>query len=86
MRTLFAVVLSMLTGIAIGGIAVQRLGAQAKPPAYVIGEIDVADQENYAKEYLSRSQNLSSQMAAANFFHVAVKVYRLEESHRSELF
>jgi len=46
----------MLASVAIGGITVQRLNAQAKPPAYVIGEIDVADQENYAKEYLSRSQ------------------------------
>ena len=36
-------------------MAVQTIHAQAKPPAYVIGEIDVADQENYAKEYLSRS-------------------------------
>jgi uncharacterized protein (DUF1330 family) len=56
MRTLFTAVLSMLAGVAIGGVTVHRLSAQAKPPAYVIGEIDVADQENYAKEYLSRSQ------------------------------
>ena len=56
MKTLFIAALSMLVGVAIGGIAVDHLNAQAKPPAYVIGEIDVADQENYAKEYLSRSQ------------------------------
>src|SRR5260370_34119461 len=55
-KTLFIAVLSMLVGVAIGGIAIDHLNAKAKPPAYVIGEIDVADQENYAKEYLSRSQ------------------------------
>ena len=56
MKALFTAGLSMLAGVAIGGIAVHGLSAQAKPPAYVIGEIDVADQENYAKEYLARSQ------------------------------
>jgi hypothetical protein len=56
MRTLITVTISMVAGIAIGGIAVHCLNAQAKPPAYVIGEIDVADPENYAKEYLSRNQ------------------------------
>ena len=56
MKVIFTVTLSMLAGIVIGGSAIQRLHAQTKPPAYVIGEIDVADPENYAKEYLSRSQ------------------------------
>ena len=46
----------ILVGIAIGGIAVRGLNAQTTPLAYVIGEIEVADQENCAKEYLSRSQ------------------------------
>jgi uncharacterized protein (DUF1330 family) len=56
MKTFFAAALAMLAGVTIGGFGVYRLSAQAKPPAYVIGEIDVADLENYAKEYLSRSQ------------------------------
>jgi uncharacterized protein (DUF1330 family) len=56
MKTLFTAALSTLIGVAIGGIAVVHLNAQTKPPAYVIGEVDVADQENYAKEYLSRNQ------------------------------
>jgi uncharacterized protein (DUF1330 family) len=55
MKTRFTVALSMLAGVAIGSATVHGLHAQAKPPAYVIAEIDVADQENYAKEYLSRS-------------------------------
>jgi uncharacterized protein (DUF1330 family) len=39
MRTRYAVVLSLLAGIATGGIAVQGLHAQAKLKAYSIGEI-----------------------------------------------
>ena len=56
MRTFLTAALAMLASVTIGGVGVYRLNAQAKPPAYVIGEIDVADAENYAKEYLSRSQ------------------------------
>jgi uncharacterized protein (DUF1330 family) len=43
---------SMLAGIAIGALAVHGLYAQTKPPAYVIAEIDVMDQDGYAKEYV----------------------------------
>ena len=56
MRTFLTTALAMFAGMTIGGVGAYRLNAQAKPPAYVIGEIDVADAENYAKEYLSRSQ------------------------------
>ena len=49
MRTLLPAALAMLAGVTIGGVGVYRLNAQVKPPAYVIGEIDVADPENYAK-------------------------------------
>ena len=33
-------------------LAVHGLYAQTKPPAYVIAEIDVMDQDGYAKEYV----------------------------------
>ena len=56
MRTFLTVALAMVAGVTIGGVGVHSLKAQGKPPAYVIGEIDVADPENYANEYLSRSQ------------------------------
>src|SRR5262245_2325551 len=51
MRTCFTVALSIFSGITIGAVAVEGLRAQANPPAYVIGEIDVTNQEGYAKEY-----------------------------------
>jgi uncharacterized protein (DUF1330 family) len=55
MSTRYAVTLALIIGIGIGAVAVQGLYAESKPPAYVIAEIDVADQDGYAREYLSRS-------------------------------
>jgi uncharacterized protein (DUF1330 family) len=46
------VALSMLAGAALGAATTQRIHAQAKPPAYIISEIDVSNEERYAKEYL----------------------------------
>jgi uncharacterized protein (DUF1330 family) len=43
--------LAMLGSAALGATAVQTLHAQAKPPAYVIGEINVKDQDGYMKEF-----------------------------------
>lgn len=42
----------MLVGATIGAGAVQALHAQAKPPAYVVIEADVKNQEGFAKEYI----------------------------------
>ena len=39
MRTQYTVALSLLAGVALGGLAVQGLHAQAKLKAYSIGEI-----------------------------------------------
>ena len=55
MKTHYAIALALLTGVGLGAAAIQVLHAQAKPPAYVIAEIDVLDQDGYAREYLSRS-------------------------------
>jgi uncharacterized protein (DUF1330 family) len=44
MKTYYTVALSMLAGIGIGAVALQGLHAQAKPPAYVITEVDILDQ------------------------------------------
>jgi uncharacterized protein (DUF1330 family) len=51
MKTQFTVAVSILAGIAIGGLAVQHLHAQAKPPAYVIAEIEVSKADAFVKEY-----------------------------------
>lgn len=51
-KTNHKVTIALIAGVAIGGAAVQGLHAQAKPPAYVISEIDVTDKEAYAKEFV----------------------------------
>jgi uncharacterized protein (DUF1330 family) len=52
MKTCYTVALSICAGVAVGAAAVQVLHAQAKPPAYVIAEIDVTNAEPFDKEYV----------------------------------
>jgi uncharacterized protein (DUF1330 family) len=52
MKTNYKVAIALVAGAAIGGAAIQGLHAQAKPPAYVISEIDVTNPDAYAKEYV----------------------------------
>ena len=44
--------LALLGGFGLGALAVDRLHAQAGPPAYVISEITVHDADAYAREYV----------------------------------
>ena len=52
MRPLLTVALSIFAGVGFGAAAVQALHAQAKPPAYVVAEIDVTNAEPYEREYV----------------------------------
>jgi uncharacterized protein (DUF1330 family) len=52
MKTYYTVGLSMLAGIGIGAAALQTVHAQAKPPVYVVTEIDVSNVDAYTKEYV----------------------------------
>jgi uncharacterized protein (DUF1330 family) len=52
MKTRYTVALSILAGVAVGAAAVHALHAQARPPAYVIAEIDVANVEPFDREYV----------------------------------
>ena len=45
------VTIALVAGTAIGGAVIQGLHALATPPAYVIAEIDVTNQDGYVKEY-----------------------------------
>ena len=46
----------LLAGVALGGLAVEALHAQAKPPVYYVAEIDVTNPDAYAKEYAPKAQ------------------------------
>jgi len=48
--------LGMLAGTLIGAAAVSGLHAQAKPPVYLITEIDVTNPDAYAKEFAPKAQ------------------------------
>jgi uncharacterized protein (DUF1330 family) len=52
MKLLVSIVLAAFAGVCIGATGVEVLKAQAKPPVYAIGEIDVRDPDGYAKEYV----------------------------------
>jgi len=56
MQTKYTVALSLLTGIAIGGAAIQTLHAQAKPPVYAIALNQLTNEEGYAKDYLPKGR------------------------------
>ena len=58
MNKKFKLILAMLAGAAIGAAAVNGLHAQAKPPLYVVSEIDVTNPEAYGKEYAPKAQAL----------------------------
>jgi uncharacterized protein (DUF1330 family) len=55
MKTHYALVAGVGAFIA-GGVAVQTLHAQAKPPVYFFAEIDVSNPEGYGKEYAPKAQ------------------------------
>jgi uncharacterized protein (DUF1330 family) len=54
MKTRYTVALSMIAGAALGGAAIQGLHAQAKPPVYLVSEIDVTNVDAYTKEYVPK--------------------------------
>jgi len=50
--------LGMVACAGLGGLTVDRLHAQAKPPVYFVGEIDVSNPDGYAKEYLPKAREI----------------------------
>ena len=56
MKSNYKVTVAMLAGVAIGALVVQGLHAQAKPPIYVVTEIDASNLDAYLKEYVPLAQ------------------------------
>ena len=90
MKIKYSLPLAVLAGIGIGAAAVQTLHAQAKPPVYVVTEIDVTNVDAYTKEYvpivrpiiaksggklIAVSQNPTSLEGTPQKSRVAINVY-----------
>jgi uncharacterized protein (DUF1330 family) len=58
MRTRYTVALAIITGFGLGAISIEGLRAQAKPPVFVVAEIDVSNMDAYMKEYAPKAQAL----------------------------
>ena len=56
MKTKYAIFLSGLIGIGLGGAAMQAIHAQTKLPVYMVAINEVSNQEGYSKEYLPDAQ------------------------------
>jgi len=51
MKTTWVIAFSIIAGIASGVGLVEAIHAQARPQAYVVGEINVTDPEGFAKDF-----------------------------------
>jgi uncharacterized protein (DUF1330 family) len=58
MRTRIAISLALVAGFGLGAVTIQGLHAQAKPPVYYIGEIDVHNVDAYLQDYAPKAQAL----------------------------
>jgi uncharacterized protein (DUF1330 family) len=58
MSTRYTIGLAMLSCAILGALGSEALRAQAGPPAYLIGQIDVSDPAGYAKEYLPKAREI----------------------------
>jgi uncharacterized protein (DUF1330 family) len=66
MKQYFGLGIGMLVGTVFGAAAVSGLHAQAKPPVYLVTEIDVTNPEAYGKEFAPLAQ-ASIKAAGAKF-------------------
>ena len=77
MKTRYTVTLAMVAGIGIGAAAVQGLHAQAKPPVYLVTEIDVSNADAYVKEYAPLAQ-ASIKKAGGKLLAASLNVTKVE--------
>ena len=56
MKSNYKIAVAVIGSFVLGVGAVSVLHAQAKLPAYVVAEIDVKDQDGYAKDFLPKAQ------------------------------
>ena len=56
MKSNYKIAAAVIASFVLGVGAVSVLHAQVKLPAYVVAEIDVKDQDGYAKDFLPKAQ------------------------------
>ena len=56
MKARYTVIAAAIAGFGLGAVTIDQLHAQAKPPVFYIGEIDVKNVESYTKEYAPKAQ------------------------------
>jgi hypothetical protein len=72
MKTHYTVVLAMLSGIGIGGLTVQGIHAQARPPAYHIVEIDVTNEDIFNKQWAPKADETIKAAGGVYLVRVAI--------------
>jgi uncharacterized protein (DUF1330 family) len=64
MKASYAIALALGAGLALGAAAIHGLHAQAKPPAYVIVEAVITDNEGYLKEFVPAAGKAAADFGA----------------------
>src|SRR5437764_3068 len=83
MKTRNVMALTALAGMGLGAAAMQGLHAQAKPPVYLVGLIDVSNEDGYGKEYAPKAQAIIKDAGLRLrrvFFAVAVFIADIDEA------
>jgi len=78
MRTTQVIVVSIIAGIALGAGLVEALHAQSKPPAYVVGEINVTDPEGFAKDFSSLARKALAEAPGYRALVLGGKIVAIE--------
>jgi uncharacterized protein (DUF1330 family) len=58
MNNRYKIGFAMFACVALGALGSEALHGQARPPAYLIGQIDVSNPDGYAKEYLPKAREI----------------------------
>jgi uncharacterized protein (DUF1330 family) len=78
MRTQYTVALSLLAGIALGGLAVQALNAQAKLKAYSIGEIVPIAGATVSPSYLAAARKALADAGGRSMGTLKGRIFHVE--------
>ena len=78
MRTQYTVALSLLAGVALGGLAVQGLHAQAKLKAYSIGEIEPIAGATVSPSYLAAARKALAEAGGRSMGTLKGRIFHAE--------